>query len=63
MPKDPKAIFAAGEQNDVTSFVGFTRDEGYGAFMTVQSPEEYVAAAKQMYGDSAGKLLALYPAD
>jgi len=63
MPKDPKEIFAAGEQNDVTSFVGFTRDEGYGAFMTVQSPEEYVAAAKQMYGDSAGKLLALYPAD
>ena len=63
MPKDPKDIFAAGEQNDVTSFVGFTRDEGYGAFMTVQSPEDYVAAAKRSYGESADKLLALYPAD
>ena len=63
MPKDPKDIFAAGEQSDVTSFVGFTRDEGYGAFMTVQSPEEYVSAAKRMYGAGADRLLALYPAD
>ena len=63
MPKDPKDIFAAGEQNDVTSFVGFTRDEGYGDFMTVQSPEDYVATARRSYGESADKLLALYPAD
>lgn len=63
MPKDPKDIFAAGEQNDVTGFVGFTRDEGYGAFMSVQSPEEYVSAAKRMYGADADKLLALYPPD
>jgi para-nitrobenzyl esterase len=63
MPKDPKDIFAAGEQNDITSFVGFTRDEGYGPFMSVQSPEDYVAAAKRMYGGDADKLLALYPAD
>jgi len=63
MPKDPKDIFAAGEQNDVISFVGFTRDEGYGDFMTVQSPEEYKVAARRSYGDSADKLLALYPAD
>jgi len=63
MPRDPKDIFAAGEQNDIISFVGFTRDEGYGAFMSVQSPEEYVSAAKGMYGADADKLLALYPAD
>ena len=63
MPKDPKDIFAAGEQNDVASFVGFTRDEGYGAFMAVQSPDDYVAAARRSYGESADKLLELYPAN
>jgi len=63
MPRDPKDIFAAGAQNDIISFVGFTRDEGYGDFMSVQSPEEYVSAARRMYGADADKLLALYPAD
>lgn len=63
MPRDPKDIFAAGEQSDAAAFVGFTRDEGYGAFMSVQSPEEYVSAAKRMYGADAEKLLALYPAN
>ena len=63
IPKDPKDIFAASKQNDVTSFVGFTRDEGYGAFMNVQSPEDYISAAKRMYGGDADKLLALYPAN
>ena len=63
MPKDPKDIFAAGEQNDVTSFVGFTRDEGYGAFMSVQSAVDYVSAARRQYGSDADKLLTLYPAN
>lgn len=63
MPRDPKDIFAAGEQSDVATFVGFTRDEGYGAFTEVKSPEEYQAAARRMYGADADQLLALYPAD
>lgn len=63
MPRDPKDIFAAGQQNDVTTFVGFTRDEGYGAFMAVNTADEYKAAARRMYGGDADRLLALYPAD
>ncbi len=63
MPRDPKNIFASGEQNDVTTFVGFTRDEGYGPFMQVSSAEGYRTAAQTLYGDQAEKLLAAYPAD
>jgi para-nitrobenzyl esterase len=63
MPRDPKDIFASGGQNDVTTFVGFTRDEGYGPFMEVSSAEAYSTAAHTLYGDRAEKLLAAYPAD
>jgi para-nitrobenzyl esterase len=63
MPRDPKDIFAAGEQNDAAAFVGFTRDEGYGALTEVKSAQEYEAAAQRMYGPDGAKLLALYPAD
>ena len=61
--KDPKDIFAAGEQNDVPIFVGFTRDEGYGPLMTPKSADDYRRAAHELYGDDAEKLLAIYPAD
>jgi para-nitrobenzyl esterase len=62
--KDPKDIFAAGEQNDVPTFVGFTRDEGYGAMIAAKSVEEYRKAAHDLYGPADGdKLLAIYPAD
>lgn len=63
MPRDPKDIFASGQQHDVTTFVGFTRDEGYGPLMTVNSAEEYRSAADTLYGVDARKLLAVYPAD
>jgi para-nitrobenzyl esterase len=63
MPRSPMAIFAEGRQNDAGAFVGFTRDEGYGPFITVATPAEYEAAAKRLYGADAGKLLALYPAN
>ena len=63
MPRDPKDIFTSGQQHDVATFVGFTRDEGYGPLMTVSSAEEYGKAAHSLYGPDAEKLLAAYPAD
>lgn len=63
MPRDPKDIFSSGMQHDVATFVGFTRDEGYGPFMTVSSAEEYRKAAYALYGGDAEKLLVAYPAD
>lgn len=63
MPRDPKDIFTSGQQHDVATFVGFTRDEGYGPFMTVSSAEEYGKAAHTLYGTDAEKLLAAYPAN
>ena len=63
LTKDPKDIFANGEQNDVAAFVGFTRDEGYGNLLLANSADEYRATAKTMYGPEAEKLLAIYPAD
>lgn len=63
MPRDPKDIFTSGQQHDVATFVGFTRDEGYGPFMTVNSAEEYRSAAHTLYGADADKLLTFYPAN
>jgi para-nitrobenzyl esterase len=61
MPRSPIAIYAEGKANDAATFVGFTRDEGYGPLIAAESPQAYEAAARQLYGADASKLLALYP--
>lgn len=61
MPRSPIEIYAQGRANDAATFVGFTRDEGYGPLIAAETREAYEAAAKQLYGADAAKLLALYP--
>jgi para-nitrobenzyl esterase len=64
LPKSPKAIFDAHEQNDVPLVVGWTAND-IGTSPPIREArnlEEYKAAAAAMYGPKASELLALYPA-
>lgn len=62
LPDTVPNIFAAGKQNDVATVAGFTRDESSNELRTAGTLEAYVAAARKLYGDQAGRFLALYPA-
>ncbi len=64
-PRDIHEIFAAGEQNDVDTIVGFNSDEGTALFAgaagtTVAGYRETLAAA---YGGHADAMFAVYPAE
>ena len=59
---DVPSVFAAGQQNDVPTVVGFTRDESANDLRTATSLDGYIAAARKLYGDRADEFLALYPA-
>jgi para-nitrobenzyl esterase len=62
LPDAAPAIFAAGQQNDVPTVVGFTRDESSNDLRTAANLDAYVGAARKLYGDRADKFLKLYPA-
>lgn len=64
-PKDVHDIFAAGEQNDVDTIVGFNSDEGTALFaapggITVADYREALAGT---YGEHADAMFAVYPAE
>lgn len=64
-PKDVHDIFAAGEQNDVDTIVGFNSDEGTALFaapggITVANYREVLAGT---YGEHADAMFAVYPAE
>ncbi len=64
-PKDVHDIFAAGEQNDVDTIVGFNSDEGTALFaapggITVAAYREALAGT---YGEHADAMFAVYPAE
>ena len=64
-PKSPDALYAAGEQADVPLLLGWNSAEGnYRSLLGEQeaTPEQYATAVKELYGDQADKVLALYPA-
>ncbi len=63
-PRDIYDLFAAGEQNDVDTIVGFNSDEGTALFAgaggtTIDGYRETLAAT---YGDHADAMFAVYPA-
>jgi para-nitrobenzyl esterase len=63
LPKSIDEIFAAGEQNDVSTLTGLVADEGsfsddYGK----ASAEEFQNRVKQQAGSYAAEILKLYPA-
>ncbi|MGY0572050.1 carboxylesterase/lipase family protein [Bradyrhizobium sp. RDM12] len=62
LPDTVPNIFAAGQQNDVATVAGFTRDESSNDLRTAGTLDVYVAAARKLYGDQADRFLALYPA-
>ena len=62
LPDAVPGIFAHGKQNDVPTISGFTRDESSNELRAAANLEAYIAAAHRLYGDQAGRFLALYPA-
>jgi len=63
LPQDVETIYAQGMQNDVPTIVGNTADELTTWIPPVKSAALFVAGARQRYGDMAGQLLKVYPAD
>lgn len=64
-PKDPAAIFAAGEQARVPLLAGSnTQESGYGAVLAREQPtvENYRKALQRLYGEKADEVFKLYPA-
>jgi len=65
LPKLPVEIFAAGQQAHVPLLVGWNSAENNYRSILAQAeptPENYAAALKRLYGESAGEVLKLYPA-
>ncbi len=61
LPASPRAIFAAGRQNDASLLLGFTRDEGFSKLGRAADAADYEKLARATYGDQADTFLALYP--
>ena len=62
MPRQPREVFAAGEQNDVPLLLGFTRDESSNDLRSAKSVAEFREAANKYFGEQSSKFLKLYPA-
>jgi len=65
LPDQPRALFAAGEFNDVPYIIGSNADEGTISFLgfpPVKTEEEYLQALRERYGDRAEAIAAVYPA-
>lgn len=61
LPDSVAGIYAAGKQNDIPIVSGFTRDESFNDVRAAKTVDDYVAAARKMYGDRAEQFLKLYP--
>ncbi|MDE2690032.1 MAG: carboxylesterase family protein [Acidobacteriota bacterium] len=64
-PRDIYDIFAAGEQNDVDTIVGFNSDEGTALFAAPAgiTVADYRDALAGTYGEHADAMFAVYPAE
>ena len=63
-PKSPLEALAAGEQAQVPLMVGWNSEEmNYAAILGNQepTPKRYAATVKELYGEQADEILALYP--
>lgn len=60
MPRTPRAVFAAGEQQDVPLLLGFTRDESSNELRLAKTLPELQAAAGKYFGAASSEFLRLY---
>ena len=60
-----EAVFAQGKQNDVPLIAGTNRDEGtmFRQFFPARTAEAFRKTTRDLYGEHADEILALYPAD
>jgi para-nitrobenzyl esterase len=68
IPEQPRTLFEAGAFHRVPTIIGFTRDEGWGAFIIRSFPSgvslaQYETWVMNEFGPYAPGVLALYPAD
>jgi para-nitrobenzyl esterase len=61
MPRSPREVFAAGQQNDVPLLLGFTRDESSNDLRTATTADAYMAAARRYFSEHSNEFLHLYP--
>ena len=61
LPRTPREIFAAGEQNDVPLLLGFTRDESSNELRSAKSVAQFTEVAQRYLADRAEQFLRLYP--
>lgn len=61
LPKSVQEIYTNREQNDVPVITGWNQDEGLGA--PASSALAFILSVKQTYGDKAGELLSVFPAN
>jgi para-nitrobenzyl esterase len=62
MPRQPRETFAAGEQNDVSLLIGFTRDESSNDLRAAANIVQFREAAQKYFGERSKEFLRLYPA-
>lgn len=62
LPESIAETFAQGKQSDVPLMVGFTRDESFGGLGRITGLADYIAKAREKFGDNADEFLKLYPA-
>jgi len=62
LPRDPKKVFDAGQQNCDSFLTGSTSDEGTTIFPTTITVEQYKANVRQKLGARADEFLKLFPA-
>ncbi len=62
MPRQPREIFAAGDQADVPLLLGFTRDESSNDLRAARDLAQFRDAANKYFGDRSAEFLRLYPA-
>jgi para-nitrobenzyl esterase len=62
VPKDVRAVFEAGDQNDVPTLVGWNQDDNV-MFGPPLKAEAFKKMAAKTYGEAAGAFLKAFPAD
>lgn len=58
----PQAVFGAGQQSDVPTMIGFTKDESFRSLGPVASVADYEKAVRAAFPATASAVLKAYPA-
>jgi para-nitrobenzyl esterase len=60
IPDDQYKLYEAGKYNDVPVLIGYNSDEG-ASFLSVKTPEEFIAGVEKRFGKFADTLIEAYP--